>query len=91
MTAAADDHDVAARFEVRAARDVLQKGCAVDLHPRVFTSQSCVSTALARVRVTLRQSASERYELLVERSYARYLHEWLLDAALEYGQARASQ
>jgi len=67
------------------ARDVLQKGCAVDLHPRVFTAGSCVTTALARVRVTIRQmNAVPRYEVLVERSYASYLSAWLQDAALEY-------
>jgi sarcosine oxidase subunit gamma len=77
------DLRVALALEGPHARDVLQKGCAVDLHPRVFTPASCVTAALARVRVTLRQtSATPRYEILVERSYAGYLGEWLADAAL---------
>ncbi len=67
------------------ARDVLQKGCAVDVHPRVFGASSCVTTALARVRVTLRRMGDAgRYEILVERSFGRYLRDWLLDAAMEY-------
>lgn len=82
-----DVSDLRARFSLEGpnARDVLQKGCAVDLHPRVFTSSSCVTTALARVRVTLRRiGVADGYEILVERSYGAYLRDWLADAALEY-------
>lgn len=82
-----DVSDLRAGFELAGplARDVLQKGCAVDLHPRVFGPGACVQTALARVRVTLRQMDSTPvYQALVERSYARYLWDWLNDAALEY-------
>lgn len=82
------DLRVALRIEGAEARDVLQKGCAVDLHPRVFTNTTCVTAALARVRVTLRQlSAAPSYEILVERSYARYLRDWLADAASEFAVA----
>lgn len=65
------------------ARDVLQKGCAVDLHPRAFEVGACVTAALARARVTLRRVGSDEYEALVERSYGRYLRDWLADAALD--------
>ncbi len=85
--AATDVSDQRAALELRGlhARDVLHKGCAVDLHPRVFTAGGCVQTALARVRVTLRRmNAPDTYQVLVERSYARYLWDWLNDAALEY-------
>ena len=86
-----DMSDLRAAFELTGprARDVLQKGCAVDLHPRAFGAGTCVQTALARVRVTLRQmDATPVYQALVDRSYARYLWDWLLDAALEYVQLR---
>ena len=82
-----DVSDLRAAFELKGprARDVLQKGCAVDLHPRVFSPGSCVNAALARVRVTLRQmDAVPTYEVLVERSYGGYLWDWLTDAAAEY-------
>ena len=82
-----DVSDLRAAFELTGprARDVLQKGCAVDLHPRVFNAGSCVNAALARVRVTLRQmDAVPTYEVLVERSYGGYLWNWLTDAAAEY-------
>ena len=88
--AVTDVSDLRAGFELRGAhaRDVLQKGCAVDLHPRVFVPGRCVQTALARVRVTLRcLNDGTSYQILVERSYAAYLWEWLNDAALEYSAA----
>jgi sarcosine oxidase gamma subunit len=36
------------------------------------------------VRVTIREMEPASYELLVERSYGRYLWDWLSDAALEF-------
>lgn len=85
--AVTDVSDQRAAFELWGphARDVLQKGCAVDLHPRAFGVGACVQTALARVRVTLRRmNDASTYQVLVERSYAQYLWDWLNDAALEY-------
>jgi sarcosine oxidase, subunit gamma len=82
-----DVTDLREGFEIAGshAPDVLRKGCAVDLHPRVFTAGACVQTALARVRVTLRHiDAAPTYEVLVERSFAGYLAAWLDDAAVEF-------
>jgi sarcosine oxidase subunit gamma len=82
-----DVTDLRAAFRLQGphARDVLQKGCAVDLHPRRFGPSSCVTTALGRVRVTLRQvESAPAYEIFVERSYGAYLRDWLNDAAAEY-------
>ena len=81
-----DVSDLRAGFEVHGerARDLLQKGTAVDLHPRVFGAGACTTTALARVRVTIRATGAQAYELLVERSYAAYLWDWLTDASAEF-------
>jgi len=83
-----DVSDLRAGFEITGprSRDLLAKGCAIDLHPRVFTTGDCAQTALARVRVTLRQlDDTPAYQVLVERSYAQFLWDWLTDAALEFG------
>jgi sarcosine oxidase subunit gamma len=85
--AVTDVSDLRAAFGLQGprARDVLQKGCAVDLHPRVFDAGSCVNAALAPVPVTLRQMDAEpTYEELDEPSFASYLWTWLADAAAEY-------
>jgi sarcosine oxidase, subunit gamma len=67
------------------ARDILEKGCALDLHPRVFTAGRCAQTAIARAQVILWQlSDAPVYHLMVRGSFARYLADWLVDAAGEY-------
>ena len=64
---------------------LLRKGCAVDLHPRMFPAGSCCATGMARMRVVLwRPGMDCRYEVLVGRSYALSLWSWLIDAAAEY-------
>lgn len=84
---AVDVSDLRAEFELAGPRaiDVLRKGCAIDLHPRVFGPGDCALTALSRVRIALRQT-DERpgYRVLVERSVAPYLWNWLIDAMMEY-------
>jgi len=68
----------------RCARDVLEKGCSVDLHPRSFQPGRCAQTLLARSQVILWQSGDETYRLLVRGSFAEYVAEWLLDAMGEF-------
>ena len=67
------------------ARDVLLKGCALDLHPRAFGAGRCAQTLVARAQVVLVARTDEpAYRVLVRASFAEYLAEWLLDAAAEY-------
>jgi sarcosine oxidase subunit gamma len=64
------------------ARDILAKGCALDLHPRAFTAGHCAQTMVARTQVILWQRP-DAYHLLVRNSFARYLADWLVDAGRE--------
>jgi sarcosine oxidase subunit gamma len=68
------------------ARDVLAKGCPLDLHPRVFAPGRCAQSHLAKAGVLIYQ-ADDRptFHLTVWRSYAEYVWLWLEDAAKEYG------
>jgi sarcosine oxidase subunit gamma len=67
------------------ARNVLLKGCALDLHPRAFGVGRCAQTLLARAHVILHARTDEpAYRVFVRASFAGYLAEWLLDAAGEY-------
>jgi sarcosine oxidase subunit gamma len=67
------------------ARELLMKGCAVDLHPRTFEPGRCAQTTLARAQVVLLARTPEpAYWVLVRASFAEYLAEWLLDASGEY-------
>jgi sarcosine oxidase subunit gamma len=64
-------------------RDVLAKGCSVDLHPRVFGPGACAQTALGQAGVVLLSGGGD-VVVLVRSSFAGYLATWLLDAGLEY-------
>lgn len=66
------------------ARTLLQKGCGIDLHPRVFGPGRCAQTLFAKLPVIIDQTgAAPVYRLFVRRSAARWLAQWLIDAAEE--------
>jgi sarcosine oxidase subunit gamma len=77
------------------ARDVLAKGCTIDLHPGAFGAESVVRTRLAKTGVILHRTSdapspqAPTYEVYVHRSFADYAWRWLEDASLEYGVAIA--
>lgn len=61
-------------------KEVLSKGCALDLHPRSWRPGMCAQTMLARAQVILHER-SETTRILVRPSFADYLVDWLIDAA----------
>ncbi len=67
-------------------RDVLAKGCSIALHPRAFGRGRSAQTTLGQAGVVLLalSDAGDDYALLVRSSFAGYLADWLLDAALEF-------
>ncbi len=68
-----------------AAREVLSKGIALDLHPEVFRCDAYALTGLQDTPVLLHRTGAQRYELYVLRTYAGWIWEWLTDAALPFG------
>jgi sarcosine oxidase subunit gamma len=75
----------------RAIRDVLAKGCPLDLNPRAFGVARCAQSHLAKAPILLRQVDDEpTFEIVVRRSFADYFWLWLEDAAAEYGLAVAA-
>jgi sarcosine oxidase, subunit gamma len=77
---------IALRLSGARARDVLAKGCSLDLHPRVFGRGSSAQTSLGQAGVVLLalSETGDDYLVLVRSSFAGYLADWLLDAALEF-------
>lgn len=68
------------------ALDVLAKGSTLDLHPRVAAAGFCTRSLLAKSAMFLRViEAGSRFEIVVRRSFADYLWQWLVDASGEYG------
>ncbi|GGI76375.1 sarcosine oxidase subunit gamma [Saccharopolyspora subtropica] len=67
------------------AREVLEKVCSLDLHPRSFGPGRCAQTLVGRTQAILWQlSAEPAYRLLVRCSFANYLADLLLDAMGEF-------
>jgi len=67
------------------ARDVLSKGCPIDLHPRAFGQGRCAQSLLAKASVIVHQRGPEpTFDLYVARSFAEYVEAWLLEAGREY-------
>jgi heterotetrameric sarcosine oxidase gamma subunit len=68
------------------ARDVLAKGCRLDLHPRAFTPGMCAQTVIAQIGVLLHQCDEiPTYDLYVLAGYAVDFLEWLTSSAAEFG------
>lgn len=67
-------------------REVLARGCAIDLHPQVSPGGTCVQTQLAQAGVVLlvRDDAATSVWLLIRPSFAPYVASWLVDACTEY-------
>ncbi len=64
------------------ARDVLAKGCRLDLHPRAFAPGACGHTAVGALAVLIHAvDATPTFDLYVARGYAVAFWEWLTEAA----------
>ena len=62
-------------------RNVFAKGCSLDLHSRSFGVGKCAQSLIASVGVIIRQiDSTPSFELIVRRSFAEYLVNWLYDA-----------
>ena len=66
------------------ARAVLEKGCALDLHPRSFTPGTALNTEVGNIPVVLFKTGEESFRLFPRASFADYLGRWLLDAMREF-------
>ena len=69
------------RIEGDQARALLSCGVAIDLHPRVFAPARCAQTLLAKALAVIERRSHDAFHVYVRSSYARYLADWLLDAA----------
>jgi heterotetrameric sarcosine oxidase gamma subunit len=67
-----------------ASREVLARGCRLDLDPRVFPGGRAAATLMAQVAVTL-AALPGGFLLLTPASTARYFEEWLAASARPFG------
>ena len=72
------------------ARNLLAKGCPLDLHPSAFGPGGCAQTLLARTDMLLHclpinSSKFDSFDIYIARSFAEYAWLWIEDAGREYG------
>lgn len=67
-----------------AAREVLEKGCPLDLHPRTFEVGSAYLTLIGSVPVILWKVSDELYRISPRSSFADFAGRWLVDAMAEF-------
>ena len=68
------------------ARDVLAKGCRLDLHPRAFSAGSAATTTIDHITVTIVQiDAAPTYDLVLPANFAEAFLDWLRMSAAEFG------
>ena len=67
-------------------RDTLTKGCTIDFHTDVFNPGDCAQSGLAKASVLIACIAQPNtFELIVRRSFAEYVAQWLQHAARDCG------
>ncbi len=66
------------------ARAVLEKGCALDLHPRSFTPGTALATEVGNIPVVLEKTGEDSFRIFPRASFAEFLGRWLLDGMREY-------
>ena len=62
-------------------RDVIARGCPLDLHPQVLQPGQCAQSHYFKASIVLIPTAYDAFELVVRRSFADYFCRILLDAA----------
>ena len=67
-------------------RDLLAKGCTLDLHPNVFAVGDCAQSGLAKANVLLALIDDKpTFTIVVRRSFSDYLCRWLAHSGADEG------
>jgi sarcosine oxidase subunit gamma len=72
-------------LEIRGAkaRELLAHGVPIDLDARSFGPGRCAQSLLAKAQVIIERHDGSAFQIYARTSFARYLADWLLDAATE--------
>jgi sarcosine oxidase, subunit gamma len=62
-------------------REVLARGCPLDLHPKLFGLGQCAQSHYFKASMTLVPTDADSFEIVVRRSFADYFVKIMLDAA----------
>ena len=76
------------RVEGPVARELLVRGCGLDLHPEQFPVGRCTRTRFAQLPVLIHCTETKPgFDLYVGRSYFAWLKTWVEDAAVAFDAA----
>lgn len=74
------------RLSGGSAREMLAKGCRIDLHPRAFAPGRAVVTPIAQISCAVVQvDAAPTFDLVVPSTLAGAFVDWVLASAAEFG------
>ena len=73
------------RLRGRSVRDLLCKGCPIDLDLQAFPAGHAAATLLGHLGVIIDCIADDVFDLYVTRSYDHFIHDWLVQAGKEFG------
>ncbi|SMG56437.1 sarcosine oxidase subunit gamma [Paraburkholderia susongensis] len=62
-------------------REVLARGCPLDLHPRLFGVGQCAQSHYFKASIILLPTGPDSFDIVVRRSFADYFARLMLDAA----------
>jgi len=63
------------------ARDLLASGCGLDFRDEKFPVGNCCRTRFAQIAAVIVAEGPEQFDIYVDRSYEKYLDDWLRDSA----------
>ena len=67
-------------------REVLAKGCTLDMHPRAFKMGQCAQTTLAKTSMLIALiDDTPTFDIIVRRSFAEYAARWLQHSSAREG------
>jgi sarcosine oxidase subunit gamma len=62
------------------ARDLLAAGCGIDFRDQKFPVGNCCRTRFAQIAAIIAAEGPEQFDIYVDRSYEKYLDDWLRDS-----------
>ena len=75
---------VALMLQGQRSRELLARGCTLDMHPRVFSTGDCAQSGLAKANVLVALvDDAPTFIIVVRRSFSDYLCRWLAHAGRE--------
>lgn len=72
------------RIEGPLSRELLAKGCALDLHPQVFAEGQATGTGFHHATIFVTRQDTDTFDVMIRWSFADYLWRYFADGAREW-------